>query len=135
MNALSPAIEGKLLDLCNTIAQDAEVRRARDKAEEFLADEKGVAIYREVVQTSRDLEERHRNGEDISDKELQGLEVLRNQADSHEGIQSFNEAQQLLQGVATRIDAYVTKTLESGRVPSEDELKSGGCGSGCGCHH
>ena len=50
-------------------------------------------------------------------------------------IQSFNEAQDVLQTIASTVNTYVTKTLEKGRVPAAEELSSGGCGEGCGCHH
>jgi len=33
------------------------------------------------------------------------------------------------------VNAFVGKSLESGRVPSPEEMvKKGGCGEGCGCH-
>jgi hypothetical protein len=35
-----------------------------------------------------------------------------------------------------RISHYVSKTLELGTVPSDEDLSAGGsCGSGCGCQH
>jgi hypothetical protein len=48
----------------------------------------------------------------------------------------FLDAQQELHEVQESIHKYVSKTLELGRLPSEDELCSGGCGDhGCGCSH
>jgi hypothetical protein len=32
------------------------------------------------------------------------------------------------------VSKYVSKTLELGRVPAAEEMESGSCGSGCGCH-
>jgi hypothetical protein len=47
----------------------------------------------------------------------------------------FLNAQEVLSGVAEAVNAFVSKTLESGRVPSAEEMvKKGGCGEGCGCH-
>ena len=41
----------------------------------------------------------------------------------------------VLSGVAEAVNAFVGKSLESGRVPSPEEMvKKGGCGEGCGCH-
>lgn len=132
----TPTIEEHLQNLCEAIAADEEVKAARANAETFLADEEAVNLYREVATTSHDLERRHRSGEIISDEEVGAYEDLQEKADSHPGIQSFQEAQQVLQRIANMVNKHVTKTLEKGRVPTADEMaSSGGCGSGCGCHH
>ena len=129
------AIEEQLQSLCEAIAADEEVQAARASAEAFLADEDAVNLYREVATTSHELEKRHRAGQVISDEEVQAYEELQNRADSHEGIQSFQEAQGVLQRIATMVNKHVTKTLEKGRVPTPEEMSSGGgCGTGCGCH-
>jgi len=47
----------------------------------------------------------------------------------------FMDAQEELHQVQESIQQYVTKTLELGRVPSEEEMDSGSCGHGCGCSH
>ena len=129
------AIEEQLQSLCEAIAADEEVQAARASAEAFLADEDAVNLYREVATTSHELEKRHRAGQVISDEEVQAYEELQNRADSHEGIQSFQEAQGVLQRIASMVNKHVTKTLEKGRVPTPEEMSGGGgCGTGCGCH-
>jgi hypothetical protein len=37
--------------------------------------------------------------------------------------------------VQETIHQYVNKTLELGRLPTEEDLNGGSCGHGCGCHH
>lgn len=132
---LAPTIEDCLKALCQAIAAEPTVRAARDQAESFLADDSAVALYRDVMNLGRTLEHRHRSGETITADEVNTFEDLREKADAHEGIQAFNEAQDVLQSIATTVNTYVTKTLEKGRVPAAEELSSGGCGEGCGCHH
>ena len=51
------------------------------------------------------------------------------------------EARGMLQEIESFIMAYVSRTLELGRIPKESELVAqqagsggGGCGEGCGCH-
>jgi cell fate (sporulation/competence/biofilm development) regulator YlbF (YheA/YmcA/DUF963 family) len=134
MSALAPAIEESLKTLCQAIAAEPAVRSARDQAEAFLADDGAVALYRDVMNMGRNLETRHRKGETITEDEVSSFENLRDQADAHEGIRAFNEAQDVLQNIANAVSTYVSKTLEKGRVPAEEDLESGGCGSGCGCH-
>ena len=48
----------------------------------------------------------------------------------------FLDAQDELHHVQQSIQQYVTKTLELGRMPTEEEMNGGGsCGHGCGCSH
>lgn len=133
---LTPSIEETLKALCEAIAAEPSVRTARDQAEAFLADDQAVSLYRDVMNMGRTLEHRHRSGETITADEVNTFEDLREKADSHEGIQSFNAAQEVLQAIASTVNTYVTKTLEKGRMPATEELSSGGCcgGGGCGCH-
>ncbi len=136
MTALAlPSIENKIQELCAAIADEPEILAAREQAEAFLADEKAVGLYRELMTLGRSLEERDRNGDSISQTEADRFEQLQDQAESHAGIRGFNDAQQVLQGIANMVNAFVSKTLEKGKVPTNDEVfGQGGCGSGCGCH-
>ncbi len=134
--AIAPAIASQLEALCAAIAADAEVKAARDQAETFLADEQATALYRDVMNLGRSLEQRHRSGQKLDPAEVSKFQDLQDQADAHEGIQSFVAAQDLLQEIANQVNGFVTKTLEKGRVPSAEEVfGQGGCGEGCGCHH
>ncbi|TLD68792.1 YlbF family regulator [Phragmitibacter flavus] len=137
----TPTIDSKIQDLCQAIVTDTAVQHARDQAEAFLADEASVSLYREVMNTGNRLDRRHRAGEEISDEEVAAYEELQAKSDANEGIRAFNNAQQVLQEVANKVNAYVMKTLEKGRVPAPEEIaaaSSGGCcggsgGGGCGC--
>lgn len=135
----TPTIDSKIQDLCQAIIADAAVQHAREQAEAFLADEESVNLYRELMNTGNRLDRRHRAGEEITDEEVAAFEELQAQAEANEGIRAFNQAQQVLQEVANKVNAYVMKTLEKGRIPSSEEISSGGCcggggGGGCGCH-
>lgn len=133
--AIDPVISSHIEALCAAIAADPEVQAARNQAESFLADEQAVSLYRDVMTLGRTLEQRHRSGAELEPSEVSRFQELQDQADSHEGIQSFMAAQDLLQDVANKVNGFVAKTLEKGRVPSHDEVfGQGGCGSGCGCH-
>lgn len=140
--ATTSLIEEKLQELCQAIVDDADVQSARAQAEAFLADEQAVALYRDVAQTTHEFEHRHRAGEKFSEGEITRFTSLRQRADDHPLIQGFQEAQHVLQEIATTVNTYVTKTLEKGAIPSEEEIEAsqGGCcgghgGGGCGCAH
>ena len=133
--AIAPAIASHIEALCAAIAADPEVQSARSNAETFLADEKAVELYRDVMTLGRSLEQRHRSGAEMEPQEVSRFESLQEQADANETIQSFMAAQDLLQDVANKVNGFITKTLEKGRVPTHDEVfGQAGCGTGCGCH-
>ena len=133
--AIAPAIASHIEALCAAIAADPEVQSARADAESFLADEQAVALYRDVMTLGRSLEQRHRSGAEMEPQEVSRFQSLQEQADGNDTIQSFMAAQDLLQDVANKVNGFVTKTLEKGRVPTHDEVfGQAGCGEGCGCH-
>ena len=73
----------------------------------------------------------------ITDAEINAFTLLRDQAEANPLVKQFNDAQETLQGIANRVNGFVTKTLEKGRVPTQEEVfgaSSGSCGTGCGCH-
>jgi len=133
---LAPAIASQIEALCAAIAADPAVKAARENAESFLADEQAVALYRDVMNLGRTLEQRHRSGQKLDAAEVSRFQDLQDKADAHEAIQTFVAAQEVLQEVAGRVNGFVSKTLEKGSVPTEEEVFSsgGGCGEGCGCH-
>ncbi len=136
MNTLTEtSIEEKIQELCAAIVADDEVQEARNTAETFLADEAAVGVYRQVAMAGRELEKKQRSGIQLTDEEIEAFNELQEKAEANPAVKSFQEAQQTLQDVAELINAWVTKTLEKGRVPTEEEVfPSGGCGEGCGCH-
>ena len=130
-----PSIEEKIQELCAAIVADEEVQEARNNAETFLADETAVGIYRQVAMAGRELEKKQRNGVQLTDEEIEAFNTLQEQAETNPAVKEFQTAQETLQDVAELIQAWVTKTLEKGRIPTEEEVfPSGGCGEGCGCH-
>lgn len=132
---MTALIEEKLQALCEAIAADNQLISARDQAEAFLADEEAVGLYRALMTKSRSMQHRQHHGEEIADEEVQELVELKAEADHHEGILSFHNAQATLQEVAELVSGFVSKTLETGVVPTKEEvMKKGGCGEGCGCH-
>ncbi len=131
----SPLIKSKIVELCETLVADAGLQSARAQAEAFLADEQAVSLYREMATMGRALHQKQHNGEEPTDAEIGRFTSLQDRCDENEVILSFVKAQDTLRGVAEVVTSFVGKSLESGAVPSEDEVfGKGGCGEGCGCH-
>lgn len=132
-------IDSRIQELCQAIIDDATVQHAREQAEAFLADRESVELYRQLMNTGNKLDRRHHAGEMISDEEVAAYEELQILAEANPGIRAFNQAQDLLQNIVNKVNAYVTKTIEKGHLPAPEDLVSGGCcggggGGGCGCH-
>ncbi|WP_397379301.1 YlbF family regulator [Prosthecobacter sp.] len=130
----SPQIKSKIVELCETLVADTDVKNAREKAEAFLANESAVSLYREMATLGRALHQKQHNGEEPSGEEISRFTDLQDQCDANTAILSFIEAQDVLRGIAEVVTSYVGKSLERGEVPAEAEVFSKGCGEGCGCH-
>lgn len=132
----SPLIQSKIIELCEVLVADGDVKSARVQAETFLADESAVSLYREMASLGRSLHQKQHHGEEPSGDEISRFNALQDRCESNAVISGFLDAQQILSGVAEAVNTFVGKSLESGRVPSPEEMvKKGGCGEGCGCHH
>ncbi|MFM7604991.1 MAG: YlbF family regulator [Prosthecobacter sp.] len=131
----SPLIQSKIIELCEVLVADGDVKNARLRAETFLADDVAVSLYREMATLGRALHQKQHQGEQANGEEITRFNGLQDRCEANPVITSFLNAQELLSGVAEAVNAFVSKTLESGRVPSAEEMvKKGGCGEGCGCH-
>lgn len=131
----SPLIQSKIVELCEALVADEDVKSARQQAETFLADEKAVSLYREMASLGRALHQKQHQDEEPTPDEIGRFNALQDRCEANPVIAGFLGAQDTLSGVAEAVNAFVSKSLESGRVPSPDELATkGGCGEGCGCH-
>lgn len=131
----SPLVQSKIIELCEALVADSEVKTARQQAESFLADEKAVSLYREMASLGRSLHQKQHHGEEPSAEEISRFNDLQDNCEANPVISGFLGAQETLSGVAETVNAFIGKSLESGRVPAPEELaKKGSCGEGCGCH-
>jgi cell fate (sporulation/competence/biofilm development) regulator YlbF (YheA/YmcA/DUF963 family) len=130
------AIARKTRELCQTILDEPNVRALRQRIDNFMADEQTRAQYDGLITKGQALQQKQQmstplTGEEISDFEQHRDSLLKNPV-----ARGFLDAQQELHGVQESIEKYVSKTLELGRLPSEEELTSDCCGhDGCGCGH
>ena len=135
-----PALDTKIQELCQAILDDMRVQSAREQVEAFLEDDDARELYSAVAQKSEELHAKQNAGQELTEDDIKTFERLRTTAFSDTRVQQFSSARASLQEVEDRIVAYVEKTLELGRIPSESEVvrQGGGCcggggGGGCGC--
>lgn len=131
----SPLIQSKIIELCEALVADVDVKNARLQAETFLADDGAMALYREMATLGRALHQKQHHGEEPTGEEITRFNGLQDRCEANTVITAFLSAQEVLSGMAETVNAFVGKSLESGSVPSAEEMvKKGGCGEGCGCH-
>jgi cell fate (sporulation/competence/biofilm development) regulator YlbF (YheA/YmcA/DUF963 family) len=129
-------IAQKTRELCQAILDEPGIKAVRQRIDTFMADEKTRQSYDDLVAKGQALQQKQQSslpltGEEISDFERHRDTLLRSPVAS-----DFLDAQQALHQVQESIHKYVTKTIELGRLPSEEELSEGCCGhEGCGCGH
>ena len=130
------AITRKTRELCQMILDEPSMQALRQRIDTFMADEETRAQYDGLIAKGQVLQEKQQRsvaltGEEISDFEQQRDSLLNNPV-----ARGFLDAQQELHQVQESIQKYVSKTIELGRLPSEDELCGDCCGDhSCGCSH
>ncbi len=127
----------KIRELCEALLQDEGVQGARDRIENFLNNPEATRGYAKLANMNEALNQKQTSGEEITEEEGEAFEQLRSEVMSNPAVQEFAEARGTLQDIEGAIMAYVSRTFELGRVPSESDCAprggGGSCGSGCGC--
>jgi cell fate (sporulation/competence/biofilm development) regulator YlbF (YheA/YmcA/DUF963 family) len=121
----------KIRELCEALIADDNVAAARQRVERFLADPAATASYASLVAKSEELQRKEMSGGTVTEEEGQEFEAMRRSTLTEPAVQSFMEARGMLQEIESFIMAYVSRTLELGRIPRENELTSGNGGGGC----
>ena len=130
----TPVIQ-KTRELCQTILDQPSMQSIRRRIDTFMADEKTRGQYDGLVNKGQVLQQKQQlstplTGEEIADFEQHRDAVLQNPV-----ARDFLDAQEELNQVQQSVHQYVNKTLELGRLPTEQELAGDSCGHGCGCGH
>ncbi len=127
-------IARKTRELCEALLEEPSLKGLRQHIDNFMADEKTRAQYDGLVSKGQALQQKQQQSMPLTDEEISDFEQHRDAVLSNPVARGFLDAQQELHQVKQSIHQYVTKTLELGRLPTEEELSDGGCGhGGCGC--
>ena len=131
-------IARKTRELCQTILDEPSMKASLQRISSFMADEETRAQYDALVEKGQTLQEKQQNSLALTSEEISDFEQHRDSLLKNPVAREFLDAQQELHQVQESIHKYVSKTIELGRLPSEEELSSGCCGDhdhGCGCSH
>lgn len=128
----------KTRELCESILQDPGYLGLRRKIDMFLADDGAKELYRNLAEKGEHLQHKQQQGVRLAQEEIAAYEKERDALVANPVASGFIEAQQNLHEVQETVNQYISKTLELGRVPSEEEMEGccgGDGGHSCGCSH
>lgn len=125
----------KTQELCQAILDQPNLRAARQRISAFIADDQARNQYELVMSKGQALQEKQHQSQTLSPDEIADFEKHRDALVSNPVARGFLEAQDELHDLEHSIRKQVSKTIELGRLPTEEELSEGSCGHGCGCHH
>jgi len=135
MTTTQDSVQQKTRELCQAIVEQPEFQEMRRQVEVFLGDDKAKTQYQSVMEKGELLQHKQNMGAPMSNDEITEFEKERDALVNNPVARGFLDARQQMQKVQESVGQYVAMTFELGRLPTEEDLGGGSCGSGCGCHH
>jgi cell fate (sporulation/competence/biofilm development) regulator YlbF (YheA/YmcA/DUF963 family) len=130
------AVMQKTRELCQTILDQPNMQSIRERIDAFMGDDQTRGQYDDVVNKGQALQQKQQMSTALSGEEVSDFERLRDALMKNPVARAFMDAQEELHEVQQSVHQYVNKTLELGRLPTEQEMSAdGSCGHGCGCGH
>jgi len=128
-------ILAKTKELCQAILDEPNLREVRQRMEAFMGNDEARSLYDGLVTKGQALQQKQQLSLPVSGEEVADFEQHRTALFNNPVARDFLDAQEQFQQVQESVQQYVSKTLELGRLPSEEEMNGGSCGHGCGCSH
>ena len=133
--AQETAVLQKTKELCQTILDQPNMQSIRQRIDAFMGDNQTRTQYENLVNKGDQLQQKQQSSMPLTGEEIADFEQNRDALLQNPVARGFLDAQEELHEVQQSVQKYVHKTLELGRLPSEEEVSGGSCGSGCGCGH
>jgi cell fate (sporulation/competence/biofilm development) regulator YlbF (YheA/YmcA/DUF963 family) len=125
----------KTRELCSTILAQPNMGTIRKNIDSFMADDKSRSQYETLMQKGQELHDKQHRSLPLSGDEVGEFEKQREAVLNNPVARGFLDAQQALHQLQETVTQQITKTLELGRLPKEEDFEQGSCGHGCGCGH
>ena len=119
----------KTKELCQAILDEPAMKSIRQRIDTFSGDEKTRAQYEEVVTSGQALQEKQQQSQPLSQEEIGEFERKRDALLGNPVARDFLDAQEELHGLKHTVHQYLNKTLELGRLPTEEDLEGHSCGN------
>jgi len=132
---MATIIETKTNELCEIILAEIQNGGIRQRIDTFLADANARGAYESLMSKGQALQEKQHGGQALEPAEIAAFEKDRDALLQNPVASGFLDAQEEMHALKESVQKRVSKTIELGRLPTAEDLNSGGsCGSGCGCH-
>jgi len=128
-------IEEKTRELCQTIVDQPEMASIRQRIDAFLTDADARQQYEAVMTKGQALQEKQAQSRPLEGAEIADFEKHRDGLLKNPVARGFLDAREELHEIQHTIQQHVAKTLELGRLPTQEDFQDHSCGEGCGCHH
>jgi len=130
-------IREKTEELCQFILDQAAFPELKGMINGFLENEEAKALYNEVIEKQRLLQQKQQQGLSLTDEEVDDFNAVREQLYANSIARDFLIASEELDKIQDLVIKYVLKTIELEKVPTEADIYGGGCacggGGACGC--
>ena len=128
-------IEEKTRELCQAIIDEPGMLSIRKRIDTFMADSTARGQYETVMSKGQALQEKQARSQPLDGAEIADFEKHRDALLNNAIAREYLDAQEELHQLQHSIQKHISKTLELGRMPGNEDLEEGSCGHGCGCHH
>jgi cell fate (sporulation/competence/biofilm development) regulator YlbF (YheA/YmcA/DUF963 family) len=133
---MSNQVETKTRELCEAIIKHIETGGIKTRIDTFLANASAKNQYDSLMNKGQALQEKQHSGQALDAAEISTFEKERDALLKNPVASAFLDAQEEMHELQHHVQKSVGKTIELGRIPTEEDLNGGGsCGHGCGCHH
>ena len=128
-------IEIKTNELCETILKEIHSGGIRSRIDTFMSDATARGAYEALMSKGQMMQEKQQQGQPLDPTEIAAFETERDALLKNPVATGFLDAQEEMHEMQSSVKKKVAKSIELGRIPTDEELSEGGsCGSGCGCH-
>ena len=131
---MATKVETKTTELCQAILEEIQANGIRNRIDAFLSNDAARGQFDTVNRKGQALHEKQHNGEQLKGDEIADFEKHRDALLQNPVAKNFLDAQDQLHEIQHAVQKRISKTLELGRMPTEEDLSEGSCGHGCGCH-
>jgi len=133
---MSTKVEQKTQELGEALLEQLASTNIRKRLDAFLADDAARGQYETVMSQGQALQEKQQSGQKLEDAEIAGFEKERDALLKNPVAAGFLDAQEEMHELQHKVQKFIGKTIELGRIPAAEDLEScgGHGGGGCGCH-
>jgi len=124
----------KTREFCQFILDQPSMAQARQQIDAFMRDEQARAEYQSLVSKHQALQHKQQMAMELSDEEVADFEAQREKVIANPVARGFLDAQESMHELRHTVTKVLSMALESGRVPTEEDLQAASCGHGCNCH-